>query len=245
MEKIKASEISKPEYIGNKILYDMCEQYKSNDVAENVSAKFWLIGRSYAASPERRDTKPTTTEKKYEYFFDRFSEIFVKNSSVKEIDDLIDNLNKSDYTGNYDCDKELISNAIHLVELFNRTVIKTIKELDKSNKDENQMRQNISFSSKYLHFHCKKIIYIIDSYSNANAKNYCKYFKNEIQLDEKKKDFKSNFQFSDNNIDNPYKTKIYNYIDHFLNCYFIATYQSDTMITPREVDTFLLQENWK
>ena len=31
MEKIKASEISKPEYIGNKILYDMCEQYKSND----------------------------------------------------------------------------------------------------------------------------------------------------------------------------------------------------------------------
>ena len=37
----------------NQMLYDLCSNYPSQEDAEQVVAKIWLIGRSYAASVER------------------------------------------------------------------------------------------------------------------------------------------------------------------------------------------------
>lgn len=39
--------------IGNGVLYDLCKEYSKHDNADEISSKMWLIGRSYAASPER------------------------------------------------------------------------------------------------------------------------------------------------------------------------------------------------
>ena len=44
--------------LGNKILYDMCQQYPFHNKSSEVIAKVWLIGRSYAAAIERRKDTP-------------------------------------------------------------------------------------------------------------------------------------------------------------------------------------------
>ncbi len=40
--------------LSNEILYDMCRIYPEHDTHEKIIAKIWLIGRSYAASIERK-----------------------------------------------------------------------------------------------------------------------------------------------------------------------------------------------
>jgi hypothetical protein len=40
--------------LGNDILYEMCEKYPGHDEDNEIIAKIWLIGRSYAAAIERR-----------------------------------------------------------------------------------------------------------------------------------------------------------------------------------------------
>ena len=39
---------------GNKVLYDLCENYSNHKHINQIVAKIWLVGRSYAASIERR-----------------------------------------------------------------------------------------------------------------------------------------------------------------------------------------------
>ena len=40
--------------LGNKVLYDLCSSYPYHKTDEEIIAKIWLIGRSYAAAIERR-----------------------------------------------------------------------------------------------------------------------------------------------------------------------------------------------
>lgn len=40
--------------IGNRVLYDLCEKYPTHTTEDEIIAKIWLIGRSYAAAIERR-----------------------------------------------------------------------------------------------------------------------------------------------------------------------------------------------
>ena len=40
--------------LGNRVLYDLCQNHPRHRVADEIVAKVWLIGRSYAASIERR-----------------------------------------------------------------------------------------------------------------------------------------------------------------------------------------------
>jgi len=40
--------------LGNQVLYDMCRSFPEHDTHQKVVSKIWLIGRSYAASIERR-----------------------------------------------------------------------------------------------------------------------------------------------------------------------------------------------
>jgi threonyl-tRNA synthetase len=42
---------------GNQILYDMCKQCPTHTDKDKFASKMWLIGRTYAASPERHQGK--------------------------------------------------------------------------------------------------------------------------------------------------------------------------------------------
>ena len=57
IERVEDSYINENESIsiGNAILYKLCNDYPMNDDVNGMIVKLWLIGRSYAASPERRN----------------------------------------------------------------------------------------------------------------------------------------------------------------------------------------------
>ena len=47
---------------GNGILYDMCAIYPAHKSVDQIVAKIWLIGRSYAAAIERRKNAKESNE---------------------------------------------------------------------------------------------------------------------------------------------------------------------------------------
>jgi hypothetical protein len=46
-----------PWILGNDLLYGLCKRHPRHDSDEAIIAKFWLIGRAYAAAVERRRSK--------------------------------------------------------------------------------------------------------------------------------------------------------------------------------------------
>lgn len=55
--------------LGNKVLYDLCRKHPCHKKANEVIAKIWLIGRSYAAAIERRKN-PTSKTKGDSFYVD-------------------------------------------------------------------------------------------------------------------------------------------------------------------------------
>ena len=237
MKNLKISQIEEHNYLGNKTLYDLCEKYPTHTNSEHIAAKAWLIGRSYAVSPQRRKTQNKNNNKKYNFFFENFAQIFAKNKKTcNEIDELIEKINKSNFSGNYDNDKDLIITILKLIFKFNQTVVDTIKTIDKlaNTKD---IDNKISFTSKYLHFHCPNCIYIYDTYSLSNARKYIKPFKKEFKIDKLIKEILEELKNTNTNT-KPFE----DYAKHFVKSYFIATRQFDQIATPRQLDNALLTE---
>jgi hypothetical protein len=57
----------RPEIFGNNCLYSLCEKYPRHKNVDEVVAKLWLIGRSYAAALERRKNKRKKDPEFYEF----------------------------------------------------------------------------------------------------------------------------------------------------------------------------------
>jgi len=162
------------ERYGNKILYNMCEENREHKNINVVEGKIWLIGRSYSASPERRQGKPkkekTINEKKEESdFLLKISEYIVNDSKTKELDNKIESMRNPIYTFTYDFkqDQEMLRETVELVQLLNEIIMKAS---NKYNLYKRRAENNISFASKYLHFHLRDIVYIFDSIACGNAR---------------------------------------------------------------------------
>lgn len=169
--------------VGDKMLYELCDK-KNNEwgKAEILADKIWLIGRAFSASPERRnyskrnDSKNTLKIKHGkgtgEFFLSVAQNILLDNSyfSVREKIDKLENL-KFDKS---DGDKQNIVNAVKIVSDFNALCVKSIMAYDgvnnKSQFDLNNSKNNWSFSSKFLHFHLPKNVFILDRYSKDGCK---------------------------------------------------------------------------
>jgi len=52
--------------LGNEILYQLCREYPDHKSPEVITAKIWLIGRSYAAAIERGRTVEKDSDSFYE-----------------------------------------------------------------------------------------------------------------------------------------------------------------------------------
>jgi hypothetical protein len=122
--------------IGNRVLYDLCREHPKHTAENEIIAKIWLIGRSYAASIERR--------KKVDEVGDEFYEAIVaptmRESAIDEW------LHACSTDGSPGTSKGI---AVHkqLMDLF-----ASITDLDKR-----------SLASKYLHFHLPESFFIYDS----------------------------------------------------------------------------------
>jgi hypothetical protein len=133
--------------LGNETLYRLCRDNFDHQKIENVLAKVWLIGRSYAAAIERRKNaeEPNDefyTGKVYNGFKD--SELDSKLSELKRMSQ--DVINICQLASTNDIEKVLSLHA-YLTALTKKMTL-----LEKR-----------SFCSKYLHFHLPSLFFIYDS----------------------------------------------------------------------------------
>jgi hypothetical protein len=121
--------------LGNRILYDMCRKYPFHRADGEIVAKVWLIGRSYAASIERRRNAKEVS--------DDFYETVVVPAMLKHPIDLwLESIQPTDSPGS----PKTVTVHKKLMDLFH-----LITNLEKR-----------SLASKYLHFHKPDAFFIYD-----------------------------------------------------------------------------------
>lgn len=110
--------------VGNDVLYKLCEEHHlSKKEQDYIAAQMWLIGRSYAASPERRGYKAIKgTKIKYNVSGNGLDDYFDKLA-----DKLIEKLNSEKYS--------------HFAEPWKN--LKTRYTLDISDKDIDKLKNSI------------------------------------------------------------------------------------------------------
>ncbi len=126
--------------LGNQVLYDLCSEHPFHKTDQEIVAKVWLIGRSYAAAIERCKNKSLNSPG--DVFYEKVVAPKIRNS---EIDGWL-TLLKSEPTP-----KNAIEIHYKLMALFR----------------EISGHQNRSLASKYLHFHQPDLFFIFDSRSMA------------------------------------------------------------------------------
>ncbi|MFV1977306.1 MAG: hypothetical protein ACC651_16305 [Candidatus Scalindua sp.] len=119
---------------GNIVLYKMCEDRLLHDDIDTITSKLWIIGRSYAASIERRAGK--------KFKIEDAAKILKRSSLDKKISSLR-SLGRID-SKNVD---ELLKTHLYLMSLFKKAT-----GVEKR-----------SLASKYLHFHAPSSVFIYDS----------------------------------------------------------------------------------
>lgn len=213
--------------VGNEALYNACAKADLNN-ENDLCGMMWLIGRSYAASPQRRsygmslrlkykgfdkDGKPikrpiwrvrSENSGNGDFFLELAKNI--KNddgidtfvSLYKNVKELSQNPNEYDLQINDEgkvCKKDIerLSLSIKCVSILNRLVKRGTEQFDripkdhmhsidsnllnndtdpKDNTDYVYCKNQISFSSKFLHFFCPTSVFIIDQFSKQGGEFY-------------------------------------------------------------------------
>jgi len=135
--------------LGNDVLYGLCKNNPNHEHIDEVTAKIWLIGRSYAAAIERRKNKKDHDND------DFYIDIVAPKIINSDIDKWLSELNKFSEINE--------KSIIKILEVHSKVtdLFKEISGLEKR-----------SLASKYLHFHCPHLFYIYDSRAvNAISKN--------------------------------------------------------------------------
>jgi len=133
--------------LGNNVLYKLCSEHPFHTKDEEIRAKIWLIGRSYAASIERRTNKKKINDDFYDYVVQEFIKFNIKS----KFDERLSRLKKKEF--NEETLKDILFIHKELTQFF--------KELTGKEKR--------SLASKYLHFHAP-IFPIYDSRANNSIK---------------------------------------------------------------------------
>ena len=145
---------------GNKILYDMCRKYPYHLNREHIIAKFWLIGRAYAAAIERRKT---ANESNDIFYTEKVAPVIQKS----KIDEWLKGLNKL---------KHPTYENIRNILIVHKNLVNLIKELTGMEKR--------SLSSKYLHFHKPHLFFIHDSRAVSSIRKFTTPAGNKMDFNE-------------------------------------------------------------
>ena len=168
-----ASAINDDNYTySNEILYAACNGVDifpspcgvSNKQIDRLSSVMLLIGRSYAASPERRSGANGGNDGKITFFEALAREIVAHKSYESWREDII-TLSKSIYA--YDGgqkDLEILVKSHSCVIGLNEMMRDSIQKYDEKSSPED-VRNCISFCTKFLHFAVPHIFYIKDGIS--------------------------------------------------------------------------------
>ena len=175
---------------GNQILYDMCDPNKNpwGDVTR-LADKIWLIGRSYAASPERRyyrkknesgadegRTEPQTRGDGTGKYFQETAEILRQDKRYSGLAAGLQALTPLRFDGGAE-DIKRLKQGIVCVALFNEMLKAASEQYDREHNagiyESLVYRNQISFCSKFLHFHVPYSIFIIDPFTKEGGRFLC------------------------------------------------------------------------
>lgn len=153
---------------GNGVLYDLCKRYPEHKNIDEVIAKIWLIGRSYAAAVERRKNKQESS--------DRFYIKVAKKLIDSEIDKQIQRIQE---------ENRLTEQNIKVIGEVHSFLSRIFYELTDKYK--------ISLASKYLHFHCP----LVPLYDSRAKSSITEVFKKDKSYKEllKRLSFEANNSF--------------------------------------------------
>jgi hypothetical protein len=125
--------------LGNSVLYQFCQLHFEHKRLDEIIAKAWLIGRSYAAAVERRRNNNAISD-------DFYVNIVAPTIQKSHIDfDLVSLRQHRKITS---------SNAVEILRLHHY-LVKTLEPIT-------GLEQR-AFCSKYLHFHMPSLFFIYDS----------------------------------------------------------------------------------
>lgn len=153
--------------LGNNILYKMCLDYPNHIDPEEIRAKIWLIGRSYAASIERR----SKINKKHinDDFYDYVVQEFIKFNRKNKFDEKLTLLKNKEFN------KETLNDIL----LIHSELTKFFRELTGKEKR--------SLASKYLHFH----VPIFPIYDSRAKSSINQIIKGKIELEGGDEDYEN------------------------------------------------------
>lgn len=150
-------------FYGNEVLYKMAAE-SDILIPEQLSGAMWLIGRSYAASPQRRSYPNHWKVRPDNDGRDQFFS-FIANRIP------LDNLLPADKHFSYDGgddDLSLLTQSAAMVLQFNLSLSKAIEQFDNA-PSSTYCTNHISFCSKFLHFYYRHTVFIIDSFAQCGA----------------------------------------------------------------------------
>lgn len=140
------------------MLYQLCRDYPDHKSPEVITAKVWLIGRSYAAAIERG----RTTEEDGDSFYE--SRV-VPKIQASRLDEHIDRVRQFREI-NLESIPTILTTHKYLTDLFAQI----------SGKDKR------SLASKYLHFHCPSLFFLYDSRAARGARVLYPRFRSELPI---------------------------------------------------------------
>lgn len=133
--------------LGNDTLYGLCERYPRHVTPQEIVAKVWLIGRSYAASVERRRSDGLESEAFY-------AKVVVPALRASSVDDQLRNIGATRRCESTEDAELLLRTHALLIRIFRKA----------------SGRANRSLASKYLHFHRPLFFPMFDSRANREIR---------------------------------------------------------------------------
>ena len=156
---------------GNQTLYDMCKcgsMLNSDELADEI----WLIGRSYAASPERRFYKRVgvlTPGRGTGDYFKHIASYLVTQPAFINLVSKIKSITPLKFDGSTR-DFSNLCLSVQCVEELNELIISASQDYDRVYNSgilcpPTIYKNQISFCSKFLHFQIPESFFIIDTFT--------------------------------------------------------------------------------
>ena len=187
--------------VGNQVLYDLCQNYslsifcknyeslsrdKKADTANGLAAQLWLIGRAYAASPERRGYKAIKgTKIKYKVsgnglddYFDKLADKLIEKLNSEKYSHFAKLLEKLKPCYTLDVSKQDIDNlenSIKAVIELNCLLKESRFELDKDDLEVHISDNNEKYEKEYPDNTKEKAMEHFEN-NNKNMISFCSKF---------------------------------------------------------------------
>lgn len=174
---------------GNQTLYDMCKRGSMLN-ADELADEIWLIGRSYAASPERRFANRVGSLIRGRGTGDYFKYIASYLISQPAFLTLVCKI-KSLTPLKFDSSASDFDNlclSVQCVEELNKLIKEASEKFDRQynkyiNFAKTEYKNQISFCSKFLHFQAPENFFIIDTFTyEAGKQLFCTACRGEVKL---------------------------------------------------------------